>query len=121
MRLARAVVVNRARDDLFPGPGVARNQNCAVRCRDGFEQLEEPFHGRTLSDESFEAMPLIELRSEVRVLRLQPALFERRVERVQQFIDLERLADKIPRATFDRFDGVFHSSVTGDDNGDDVG
>ena len=66
-------------------------------------------------------MPLIELGAQVGVFRLQPSLLERGVERVQQLVDLKRLADEVPRPALDRFDGVFHRSVTGDDDGDDVG
>ena len=69
----------------------------------------------------FEAVPLLELRAQVRVLRLQPPLLERRVEHVQQLVDLKRLADEVPRAALDRFDGVLHRAVAGDDDRDDVG
>ena len=69
----------------------------------------------------FEAVPLFELRAQVRVLRFQPPLLERRVEHVQQLVDLKRLADEVPRAALDGFDGVLHRAVAGDDDGDDVG
>ena len=64
---------------------------------DGFEQLKQPRHRAALADDAFEAVPLFELRAQVRVLRFQPPLLERRVERVQQLVDLKRLADEIRR------------------------
>ena len=86
-----------------------------------FEQLKEPRHRAALADDALEPIPLLELRAQVRVLRFQPPLLERRVEHVQQLVDLKRLADEIPRAAPDHFDGVFHRPEAGDDDGDDVG
>ena len=40
---------------------------------------------------------------------------------MQQLVDLERLVDEIGRAALDRFDGILHRAVAGDDDGDDVG
>ena len=41
MRAARAVVVDRARDDLLAGAGLAGDENRAVGRGDGLEQLEQ--------------------------------------------------------------------------------
>ena len=89
--------------------------------RDRFEQLKQPRHRAALADESFEAIPLLELRAQVGVLRFQPPLLERRVEHVQQLVDLKRLADEVPRAPLDGLDRILHRAVSGDDDGDDVG
>ena len=121
MHAPRAVVVNRARHDFLAGAGLAGDQNRAVGRRDGLEQLEEPRHRPALADDAFEPVALFELRAQIRVLRLQPPLLERRVEHVQQFVDLKRLADEIRRAALDGFDRILHRSVAGDDDGDDVG
>ena len=117
----RAVVMNRARDDLLAGAGLAGDEDRAVGRRDGLEQLKQPRHRAALADDAFEAIPLLELRAQVRVLGFQPPLLERRVERVQQLVDLKRLADEVRRAALDRFDGVLHRAVAGDDDRDDVG
>ena len=117
----RAVVMNRARDDFLAGAGLAGDQDRAVGRRDGLEQLEQPLHRPALADDAFEAVALFELRAQVRVLRFQPPLLERRIEHVQQLVDLKRLADEIPRAALDRFDRVLHRAVAGDDDRDDVG
>ena len=63
--------------------------------RDGFEQLKQPRHRAALADDALEPVALLELRAQVRVLRLQPPLLERRVEHVQQLVDLKRLADEV--------------------------
>ena len=118
---ARAVVMNRARHDFLAGAGLAGDQDRAVGRRNRLEQLEETLHHRALADEPFEAVALLELRAQVRVLRFQPPLLERGVERVQQLVDLKRLADEIPRASLDRFDRVLHGAEPGDNDGDDVG
>ena len=91
----RAVVVNRARDDFLAGAGLAGDENRAVGRRDGFEQLKQPRHRAALADDALEAVALLELRAQVRVLRLQPPLLERRIEHVQQLVDLKRLADEV--------------------------
>ena len=78
------------------------------------------FIGAALADDPLEAIPLLELRAQVRVLRFQPPLLERGVEHVQQFVDLEGLADEVRRAALDRLDRVLHRPVAGDDDRDDV-
>ena len=40
---------------------------------------------------------------------------------MHQLVDLKRLADEVPRAAFDGFDGILDRPVAGDDDGDDVG
>ena len=120
MHAPRAVVMDGPRDDFLPGARFARDENRAVRRGDRFEQLEQPRHRPALADHALEPVALLELRPQVGVLRFQPALFERRVEHVQQLIDLKGLADEVPGAALDGFDGVFHRPVPGDDDGDDV-
>ena len=121
MRAPSAVVMNGARDDFLAGPGIAVDQNRAVGGRHRLEQLKQPRHRPALADDPLEPVALLELRSQIRVLRLQPPLLERRVEHVQQFVDLKRLADEIRCAALDCFDRIFHRAVPGDDDRDDVG
>src|SRR5437870_1758849 len=113
--------MNRARDDFLAGARLARNENRARRRGDRFEKMKELQHHRALADDSLEAVPLIELCAEIRVLRLQSPLLERRIERVEEFVDLKGLADKIRRAALDGFHRVLDRSESGDDDGDDVG
>ena len=102
-------------------PGLARHQNRAARLRHGLEQLEQLLHHLRLADDALEAVPLLELAAQVRVLGAQPPLLERRVDDVQQFVELERLLDEVGRAALDRLDGVLHRAEPGDDDADDVG
>ena len=76
---------------------------------------------RLLPDEAVDAIALLELRSQVGVLRLQPPLLERRSQHVQQRVELERLGDEVGGALLDGLDRVLHRAVAGDDDGDDVG
>ena len=121
LRAPRAVVMNRARDDFLAGAGFAGDQDRARRRRHGFEQLKQRAHGGAAADEPLELVALLQLRAQIRVLGLEPALLERGVQRVQQLVELKRLGDEVGRAALDRFDRVLHRSVSGDDDADDVG
>src|SRR5262249_10542327 len=116
----RAALMNGARDDFLARTRFARDQDRAARRRDRLEQLEQQLHRPALADDSLEAVPLFELRTQVRVLGFQPPLLERGIEHVQQLVDLKRLADEVPRAALDRFDSIFNSAEAGDDDRDAV-
>ena len=116
----RAVVMDGARHHFLARTRFARHQHGARRRRHGFEQLKELGHHSALADQALEAIALVELCVQVRVLRFQAPLLERRVEHVEKLVDLERLGDEIPRAAFDGFDGVFHRSVSRDHNRDNL-
>ena len=64
---------------------------------------------------------LIELLMQIRVLALQPSLFERGVENVHQLVELKRLRDEIRDAHLRHVDGVLHRSIAGDHDRDDAG
>ena len=66
-----------------------------------------------------QSVALLELLAQVGVLGAQPALLERRLEDVQQLLELERLADEVGGAALDGVDGVLDSAVAGDDDADD--
>ena len=76
---------------------------------------------RLLPDQAVDPIPLLELRPEIGVLRLQPPLLDRRSQHVQQRVELERLGDEVRRPLLDGLDRVLHGPVAGDDDGDDVG
>ena len=117
----RAVVVNRARDHLLAGAGLAGNQDRAVRPRDRLEHLEERLHRPAAAENPAELIPLLELRSQVRVLRLQPPLLERLLQDVHQLVELERLGDEVGRALLDGVDRILHRPVAGDHDPHDPG
>ena len=87
--------MDRARDHLLAGARFPADENRAVGGRDRFEQLKQVRHRAAFPDHAFEPVSLFELRAQVRVLRLQPPLLQRRVEHVKQLVDLKRLADEV--------------------------
>ena len=120
VRAARAVVMDRARGELLSGAGLSGDQDRARSCRDGLEQLKQVAHHAAAADEPIDAIALLELRAQVGVLRLEPALLERGSQHVQQRVELERLRDEVGGALLDRFDRILHRAVTGDDDRDDL-
>ena len=118
---ARAVVVDRARDQLLAGAGLAVDQDRARRRGDRRQHLEQLAHDAALSDQPLEAVALLELRSQVRVLGAQAALLERAVHHVEQLVVLERLGDEVGGAALDQRHGVAHRAVAGHHDDDDVG
>ena len=121
VRAARAVVVNRPRRELLAGAGLAGDEHRARRRRDGLEQLKEIAHRAAAADQAVDAIALLELRAQVGVLGSQAALLERRVQHVEQRVELKRLGDEVGGALLDRVDGVLHRAEAGDDDRDDVG
>ena len=121
VRTPRTPVMDRARRQLLAGSGFTGNQHRAGGGRDGLEQLREIAHGAAAADESVDAIALLQLRTQIRVLRAQAPLLEGGVQDVQQRVELERLGDEVRSALFDGVDGVLHRAEAGDDDGDDVG
>src|SRR5262249_18989175 len=96
-------------------------QNRGVRGRDRFEQLKETDHRLTSADDSLiEPVLLVQLSAQVRVLRAQPALFQRGVQHMEQRVDLKGLADEIVSAALDRVHRILERAVTRDDDRDDI-
>ena len=121
VRPPRAVVMNRAGDDFLAGPGLAGDQDRAVRAGHRLEHVKERLHRPALSEDAAESIALLELRAQVRVLRLQPPLLERLVKHVHQLVELKWLRNEVRRAPLDRIHGVFHGAIAGDDDADDAG
>ena len=67
-----------------------------------------------------ELIPLLELRSEVGVLRREPPLLHRLLQHVHQLVELKRLGDEIRRAALDGIDGILHRAEACDDDRDDA-
>ena len=89
--------------------------------RHRFQQLKQLAHRGAAADDAFEPVSLLKLRPQVRVFRFQPRCSSAEFKRVQQLVELKRLGDEIGCAALDGFHGVFHRSVTSDDDADDVG
>ena len=103
----------------LPVPVSPGDEDRARRRGDGLEQLRQIAHHAAAADEPVDPVALFELRSEIRVLGAEPALLERRVEHVEQRVELERLGDEVGRALLDRVHGVLHRAEAGDDDRDD--
>ena len=113
---ARARLMDRARDHFLAGAGLAVDQDRRRGRRHGFDQLKQRAHARAAADHRAEPEPLIELLAQIRVLVLQPPLLERRVQHVQQLLELKRLGDEVGGAPLDRVDRILHGAVAGDDD-----
>ena len=59
LRAARAVVMDRARDDFLAGAGLAGHEDGARRRRHGLQQLKQVAHRRAAADEPFELVSLL--------------------------------------------------------------
>src|SRR5207237_10229285 len=69
-----AAVMNRPRGQLLACPCLASDEHRTRRRRDGLEQLKEVAHHAASADEAVDSISLLELRSQVRVFRAEPAL-----------------------------------------------
>jgi hypothetical protein len=121
VRAPRTVVMDGASRQFLAGTGLAGDQNGTGRCRNCFEQLKKLAHNAAAANESVNAIPIFELRSQVCVFRFESTLFERGAKDMQQRVELERLGDEVSSPPLDRLDGVFHRSIPGDDDRDDLG
>ena len=65
-------------------------------------------HDRRAADDAVELEAILQLRAQVGVFGLQPALFDRRVQLVQQLLELERLGDEAFGAQPRDLDGFAH-------------
>ena len=92
--------------ELLAGPGLTGDEHRARRRGNDLQQLKEIAHDGAAADEAVDAITLLQLRSQVGVLALQPPLLHRRAEDVQQRVELKRLGDEVGRALFDRVDGI---------------
>ena len=73
---ARAVVMNRARDQFLACAGLTVNEHGAVHRRHQFERGEERLHRAVAADDVLEAELAFELRLELGVLLAQTLLLE---------------------------------------------
>src|SRR6185295_3408372 len=62
-----------------------------------------------------------ELRSEIRILRAQSPLFESFLQHMKEFVELERLSDKVRCPPFDGINSILHRAEASNDDRDDAG
>src|SRR3954464_11818135 len=77
VRAPWTVVMNCPGGEFLAGAGFARDENGTRRRGDGLEQLEQLAHDTAVADESVDAIPILELRSQIRVFRFEATLLER--------------------------------------------
>src|SRR5262249_48469377 len=53
-----AEMMNRTRDQLFPGPGFALDKDCGIGGRDTLDLFEHRLQERTLTDDPLESAPI---------------------------------------------------------------
>ena len=116
---ARAVLVNRPRDQFLAGAGLALNQHRAVHRRDDFERREHRPHRAVTPDDVVEAETVAQLRAQLGVLLLQPALLDRLLQAARNLRELERLDQEVHGAEPNRVDRFLHAAEAGDDDGAD--
>src|SRR3954471_2834840 len=74
VRTPRAIVMNCPSGEFFAGAGLSSDEHRA-RCRgDGLEQLKQLAHDSAAADEPVDAIAILELRSQIRVFRLEATL-----------------------------------------------
>ncbi len=110
---ARAVVVNRARDQFLARAGLALNQHGAVHRRHELEGLEHRLHRGALADDVVEPVPVAQLRPQLGVLLAEPRLVDRRCQHAGEMGQLHRLDEEVDGAALDRRDRFFDTAVTG--------
>ena len=74
-----AVEVDRPRDELFPCPALAVDQHRSVRHRHLFDRVEDPLHGRALTDDLVEVVLPVQLAAQELVLQLTRRVDSRRL------------------------------------------
>ena len=89
--------MNGASHELLARARLAGHENGARRCRHRLEDAEEFTKYPALADDPLEAVTLLQLGPEIRILAPEPSLLERTVEDVEQFLGLEGLRDRSPR------------------------
>src|SRR5207248_1549120 len=90
---ARAGVMNRFRDELFAGARLADDENVRARRRSEANEIEHLSHRVALADDVRVSVFLGELAAEPLVLAREASLFERFVDRENDFFVLEWFRD----------------------------
>ena len=116
LRRARAVRVDRARDQLLARTGLAEHQDVRFRAGRLADELEDLRHGRAAADEIFEAERSLQLLAEVPVLELELALAQATLDRHAQLVHREVLGQVVEGPVLDRGDRRFDGGEGGEQN-----
>ncbi len=110
---ARAGGVNRVRDQFLAGAAFAENQHAAVGGGHQAQLLAQRLHGHALADDA--QLGVARFLQPVQ-FQLQPALLHRVVEHHRDFLDGQRLFQKIEGAQLGGLHGGLDGAVAGDDD-----
>ena len=109
----RAVEVNRARDHLLAGAGLAGDEHRALRFRHHLRRADHVLHAAAAPDDAVLVELLVALAEQVAVLGPQALVIEGAVDHDQQLVDLERLLEVVERAELHRLDRALDGGVRG--------
>ena len=113
---ARRVVVQRARDELLAGAGLARDQHGHARARQPPDRLEHLLHRRRLTDDARRR-----LRRSSAPAAAAAALPRRARDELDRFVDVERLRQILERAALVGGHGAVEIRVRRDHDDGNVG
>src|SRR5690606_32601890 len=86
-----ARAVDGARGEFLTRARFAGDENCAGRGGHRLQQLEQLKHDLGLPDDAVDPEPVVQLGPEIGVFSFQSPLLDRRVNLVQQLLELKRL------------------------------
>ena len=109
----RAAIVDRARDHLLAGAGLARDEHRAPRLGDDFGRPDDLLHPPAAADDAVVIELGVALADEVPVLGAQALVLERAAGDDEQLVDFERLLQVVERAELHRLDRALDRRVRG--------
>ncbi len=116
----RTAVVNRPCGELLADAGIAGDQHGARRRGHRANQVEHLKHDRGAADDAVQAKAILKLGAKIGVLRLQPPLFHRRGQLVEQFFELKRFGDEPLCAEARDFNRLPDRAEAGNHDSDDL-
>ena len=117
---ARAQLVDRLRDQLLAGAGLAEDQHRGRRRRGLLEHLIERAHRRAVADDPAEAAAIVQLPAQRLVLALLLVDLGEPLEQALQLVRIERLGQVVLGAGLDRLDGGVDGALRGQQDHLDV-
>ena len=118
---ALAVEVNRFSNEFFSGSRFALNENGAVEACDRIDEFEDAMHRAARADNVVEPVLLVQLFSQVLILKPQLALLESLANHDRQLDELERLRQIVVCALLHRRHSSLDRAVSGDDDANGFG
>ena len=115
------VAVRRAGDQRLACPGFTGHEDRGLARRHRFDDVVDALHTRIRTDDVVQAVTLVELATEVRVLRQQDVLADRLLDGDAELVVDHGLGQVIHRAAANDLHRHLHGGIAGDRQGHDVG